>query len=354
MSVAPFCVDFVQVFSTAVLTLPSEDMGPDDSTLSQRLSLIQKEIKKVAKRIVHRVKDMILDAQRIEAELNGRPLEGDWIDLDGMLESDLRARRGSVIASVDGSVITEDPASPSAKRLVNGYAAPVSHPSDNATLAPVEVSNGNLTNGEIVMHGARGHTVNGEHRDNDKDETTDDAVVRIQIRPGSNTIPIINTGDDAGLTNVQNGGFVSSTSSTATGPALSASGSTHPSTHAPEPLTPPEQQPGIDTADNALPTSVEGGVPWYLEAFEPRGTTIHEERWSGRDIMRSMSEDLSELSEEDLANLLDADVIQDGLRNGHSGNANLAPPVAPDESRKKMLERKKDRARKRRKLGWGR
>lgn len=42
------------------------------------------------------------------------------------------------------------------------------------------------------------------------------------------------------------------------------------------------------------------GIPWYLIPFDPSGTTIYQERWDGRDVMRDLSEELSEMDEEDL------------------------------------------------------
>ena len=38
----------------------------------------------------------------------------------------------------------------------------------------------------------------------------------------------------------------------------------------------------------------DGGIPWYMQSFRPEGTTIEEEQWSGRDLVRAMSEDLSD------------------------------------------------------------
>jgi NuA3 HAT complex component NTO1 len=42
-----------------------------------------------------------------------------------------------------------------------------------------------------------------------------------------------------------------------------------------------------------------------MQPFDPVGTTIHEERWTGRDVMRGMSEELSELDEDELKDLVD-------------------------------------------------
>jgi NuA3 HAT complex component NTO1 len=76
-------------------------------------------------------------------------------------------------------------------------------------------------------------------------------------------------------------------------PALSNSGSTIPSTTHPDPPTPHGDK---DVA--------EGGVPWYLEGFEPVGTTVRDEAWPGREALRGISEELSELDDEALNDLV--------------------------------------------------
>jgi NuA3 HAT complex component NTO1 len=333
VSMAPFLSDLVQVFSSVILKTANEEPIPEDGPLAQGMTARQKEVKKVGKRILGRVKDMVFDAQRIEAELSNRALPGDFINVEELLENNLRARQGSIMPSVDGSVMLEDPMSPSAKRQVNGHAKGSNADTDDKL---------HRANGDVVMQDSAEARVNGDAI-TDKDQKTDDAIIRLQLKPGAETIPIINTGDEVPALSVKNGGAVSSTSSTATAPALSASGSTNPSHH-PGPLTPPDH-----AMENGTAETVEGGVPWYLEAFDPRGTTIHEERWGGRDIMRSMSEDLSELGEDDLANLIPADALAEG----QAGSALLVPPSAADDARMRQLERKKQAAKKRRKLGWG-
>jgi NuA3 HAT complex component NTO1 len=82
-------------------------------------------------------------------------------------------------------------------------------------------------------------------------------------------------------------------------PALSYSGSTLPSISHNEPLTPP-------SSDKTAPkTLADGGIPWYFEPFDPVGTTIHDERWTGREVLRSMSEELSELGDDEINDLVD-------------------------------------------------
>ncbi|KAJ5577731.1 uncharacterized protein N7459_006695 [Penicillium hispanicum] len=83
-----------------------------------------------------------------------------------------------------------------------------------------------------------------------------------------------------------------------------------------------EVKPNINVSYNRHPTPVlseedqqlplaQGGIQWYMQPFDPVGTTIHEERWTGRDIMRGMSEELSELDEDELKDLVDDELEQD-------------------------------------------
>ncbi|KAJ5709578.1 hypothetical protein N7493_009869 [Penicillium malachiteum] len=83
-----------------------------------------------------------------------------------------------------------------------------------------------------------------------------------------------------------------------------------------EPVSTPEIKPNINIAYHRHPTPIlseedqqlplaQGGIQWYMQPFDPIGTTVHEERWTGRDVMRGMSEELSELDEDELQDLVD-------------------------------------------------
>jgi NuA3 HAT complex component NTO1 len=69
------------------------------------------------------------------------------------------------------------------------------------------------------------------------------------------------------------------------------------------PPTPP-----LSSAEDLLAPFSNGGIPWYMEPFDPVGTTICEERWTGREVVRSMSEELSELDDEELRGLVNEDM----------------------------------------------
>ena len=100
-----------------------------------------------------------------------------------------------------------------------------------------------------------------------------------------------------------------------------------------EPVRGDEVKPNINVVYHRHPTPVltdedqqlplaQGGIQWYMQPFDPIGTTIHEERWTGRDVMRGMSEELSELDEDELKDLVDEELDQD-------------PTKAPGDSQQK-------------------
>lgn len=103
--------------------------------------------------------------------------------------------------------------------------------------------------------------------------------------------------------------------------------------------------PILTEQDQQLPLA-QGGIQWYMQPFDPVGTTIHEERWTGRDVMRGMSEELSDMDEEELEGL--KDMVDDGelmgkgkanaTTNGSNGtkasvNGTKAPAALPQNHR---------------------
>lgn len=97
-----------------------------------------------------------------------------------------------------------------------------------------------------------------------------------------------------------------------------------------EPLTPPRSE------KNLLDPLHNGGVPWYLKAFDIHGTTVHEPVWEGPQVLRDMSEDLSELDDDELDGLADSDPVQPDEE---------APDVHAIELRKAAARKRQRRSR---------
>lgn len=88
-----------------------------------------------------------------------------------------------------------------------------------------------------------------------------------------------------------------------------------------------------------------GGIPWYMVPFDPVGTTIEEERWTGRDLVRGMSEELSDMDEDELSGLVDL-----GMPGGPDEAADGA--LLPDAGTTTSTKRPKPPAKRKRWRGY--
>ena len=99
------------------------------------------------------------------------------------------------------------------------------------------------------------------------------------------------------------------------------------------PPTPPQSN-GSFGKEPADPL-VEGGILWYLKSMKPEGTSILGEHWAaGRDAVRMLSEDLTDLDDEELkglgrdvddsvtAAMLDAETASSTVATKSKANAN--------------------------------
>lgn len=87
-----------------------------------------------------------------------------------------------------------------------------------------------------------------------------------------------------------------------------------------------------------------GGIPWFAHAFDPDGITILEERWSGRELMREMSEELSEISDDELQDLggndFDDNFEQNQETDNASSNANSTGSQSHDRKKNSKARRR--------------
>ncbi|KAK8160603.1 hypothetical protein BKA80DRAFT_310858 [Phyllosticta citrichinensis] len=241
----------------------------------------QKDKKKLAKRIVKAIHGPLEDATRKEGQLAGKPFEKELQELEALLESSVPSRPESALAAVD-----------------DGSDDEADNPDDTQdvkmTDAPVEGQEDGDTQMNGLSRGPNGVDQGAEAAGQTKDEAnldgnSDDAAIKLQLHSGEQTAATGAAKEEPGTaaeTVMERQGSVG------TAPALSLSGSTHPSTSHPDPLTPPRSE------GDLLAPLAQGGIPWYVQSFDPSGTTIHEERWLGREVVRSMSEELSEIGDD--------------------------------------------------------
>jgi NuA3 HAT complex component NTO1 len=99
-----------------------------------------------------------------------------------------------------------------------------------------------------------------------------------------------------------------------------------------EPLSPPistasAHRPGTANGNHTQSGEndpfTNGGVAWYLTPFDPMGTTVHEERYTGREVMRDMTDELSDMDEDALMDL-GASRVDDSVSGAAGSNGSTA------------------------------
>jgi NuA3 HAT complex component NTO1 len=225
------------------------------------MTVEQRERRKLAKRIVKAVQPALEEALRNEGELSGRPFEKQIRELDMMLDNSILSRRESFAGSLNG----EELEIRSMTKLPNG-----NHAAESQEVDMVDVPNEGVeeADGSIAQ-------LNGEL-------TADTRQIVAHTPPASTN----GTKGDNGPESSHNPNV--------------------PIDPAAEPPTPP-----LSLGELQQPTLAAGGIPWYVEPFDPDGTTLHEERWTGPEVLREMSEELTDIDDEELNDLggLDDDVI---------------------------------------------
>ena len=102
--------------------------------------------------------------------------------------------------------------------------------------------------------------------------------------------------------------------------------------------TPPTPPASFSEGQQLLPLA-QGGIQWYMQPFDPIGTTIHEERWTGRELVRGMSEELSDIGDEELRDLAgDDDGVEDAP--AEPPGQDIASTTAPEEEPSKSKSQK--------------
>ena len=295
------------------------------------LSLEQREKRKLAKRIIKFIQPALEEAIKKESELNRKPFEQELKELDLMLENSVMSRRGSQVESPaagdEGPGKPEDPQENAQKINGDVEVAAKSEPSDGAevTALPQESVDSAMTDAdqaqppdgasvsptqEVPEAGVSTPTVEDESS-KQENPSVNAPTTTLEAPPAPNGVGDKVGGNDLGSTD-------------------------QPTEPQNEPLTPPPSFKG----DQQLPLA-QGGIQWYMQPFDPVGTTIHEERWTGRDVMRGMSEELSELDEEELKDLVDDELEGEMGTTTKGSTTDTGPDAAPEQAVKVYRTRRR-------------
>lgn len=233
---------------------------PVDTPEHKALTPEQKELKKVRKRIIKPVRDLLAKATSRESELKDIPMpmgeNPQWAEFDALLE-DSAQTNGAVPTTENGDDISPDTS-------VSVLAGASPNHVNNGPDEDVEM----LDDDDDDAEGEPDVEVNG----------TAHTSIRSRAVPTKGAIfkpmqPLSPPNSTSSVANNNHEGIIE---------------------HRNQELAPPTVVPDDPWA--------RGGLPWYLGLFDIDGTTVHEERWSGRD---AMSEELTDLDEEELAVLRD-------------------------------------------------
>lgn len=318
-TVTTFFADFARIFQ--------DDVGFDASDLSNEQALRerpavqledpeQRERRTLARRILKAAYPVLQNILMKESELNGRPFEQQMKEMDSLLFS----RRGSFVGglnlTVPDGVHGED--AEADVEMADTSALEKDEPQDipmesienhNDKTAAQELANG--TNGDAS--GTSSGMTLPVHKGISLIEHTPPASTNGHLRQ-----EVSNREDTTGVQ--QNAEAV-------------------------QPPTPP-----ISTKGSNQNSFGQGGIPWYVEQFDPDGTTVYEARWTGKDVMRDLSEELSEMDEDELQDLgveddtttsnsvVDADDGA-GASNGRGGALSKAPPKKKRKGGNKWSDR---------------
>jgi NuA3 HAT complex component NTO1 len=285
------------VFSSVIGITTLTTVGDAEHQLSgvahSSLTAEQKEKKKLAKRIIKAIQPQFEDALRSESDLAGRPYERELPNLEALLDQSLRQRQSAHVRNENAI-----------KQALETSQAHEAGQDDG-------FGNGSAEEGkakeEDSMHLApTPDDDSADHHLHVQDDAADEAAIAAQF--GQDAMHLSTNGVH--------------------GDAMDIDRQDNEEGHSgAPPLTPPRSERDL------LAFAAQGGIPWYMEPFSPVGTTIHDEKWSGRDLLRDMSEELSDMDDDELDGLAEPEEQQpaDGT----------APETTVSESQQKAARKKK-------------
>lgn len=317
----PFANELGDAINAGIHTVPKElgslsdavDVSPSKHTFADI-----RERRKLGRRIFKAVQPYLETALRVESEISQKTYEVLQKELEAIMDASIDGQSRLVQQDDGNDTIMVD--APDSSEITVKSAAPQ--------------TNEGLTNGDAMDTAQDGE---------DEDEEGE------SIEVNTSGLGIVNGGAEVdaqakGRRRSTRGGLPNEVVSSETPPDSNG----YVSVTQPEqtgPPTPPQSNGSV--GNEPLDALTDGGVLWYLQAYKPRGTSILGEHWAGRDAVRMLSEDLTDLDEEELKGLgADVDDIVTeaataSLEVDGQGQDDL---LSPNGARSKMNKSKKRRA----------
>lgn len=270
-----FAHDLCEVINVGINTEPKPEPEPRFDLIESPTKPFSKaqDRKRLGKRIIRSVQSHLETALKAEADLTSKPHADLQKELEGMIDASLEIRKPfppkAEAESTDQDIVMRD--APGDDHIMVAE----SHADDSAGGNGDKMEVDELS---IEVKDEEAVETNNKEAPIDPTDSIEGAAHQEQGNPLPNGVKLAPTPPDTnGYTSMTHG-----------------SGG-----HAP--LTPPQSNGSLGHgSDNTL---TEGGIPWYLKPFDPIGTTAIEEQWAGRDAVRLLSEELTDMDEAELNDL---------------------------------------------------
>jgi len=283
--------------------------GQDHISPSKHAAFDIRERRKLAKRIIKAIQPQLELAVRAEADITKKSADTMVHDLEALLDACLHAR---LEAAPDGMAAHVPPDEMVVDSTTHGDIGP----------NDLSGSNGAHLTSEANEHGDNMDV--GLYDEDAPGEEVDDAelfpAISIAAENGSSRPINENSHQESEETAGQSKSrYPGSSLKSSDTPPDTNGYSTALEHQQPPPPTPPISNGGANSTsgqengggDSAI-SLTEGGIPWYLKSFDPVGTTILEVQWTGRDIVRGMSEELTDIDDDELKGMgADMEGIED-------------------------------------------
>lgn len=312
----PFARDLSQAVNVGINTQlkpPPADKHHSDPTdaspAKQSIYNNVKERQRLGRRILRTIQPLLEAALKAESEICNEPLDTLLEELESTLEPSLEIRQPIVTAS------HENGSAPDQDQDVEMADAPaeaqiiVADQSDGEIIAEVDGEAGTRTDDAMdldpAQHARSNIEVNTSEHGNSV-SSRPNGIVSSSASPARKQQPKSGDNQDDGGSQQRINGFKKVDSGSPPSVAGYNPATLQPPQH-PPPLTPPPSNGG--SVGSILS---EGGLPRYLQGFDIKGTSAVEEQWTGRDAIRDLTEDLTDM-DEDALKVLEFDVDDDTI-----------------------------------------
>lgn len=261
--------------------------------------------KKLGKRILKMVQPQLEAALRLETEITHKSVEQLKQELEGMIEASLELRQNAASAITEGEASQDVIMVDASNEITVGELS-----SEGASEEPPAEVDMAEAEAEGEMNPEEGNIeVNTSGLEESEDARAEDVPAsgpsvsehNEEVVSEKEPAPSHADGLKALDTPPSTNGYVA-------GPHPVQSG----------PPTPPQSN-GSLGRDHAN-ILADGGVPWYLKGFEPEGTSALQEQWPGKEAIRGLSEELTEMDEDELNGLGVDFSLEDGVDTPSANN----------------------------------